>query len=393
MPQTFPAQLIRMERLRKSWSQQGLCHGICAVSYLSKIEQGKAEPSDDIIAPLLERLGIRWYTGEAASAAAALADALCDAFFSLDTQACTRLLAQLDARREELINGPSMLDLQLLEALHNQQNGSQLDGFEPAFDERQRGLWLLLRKRFNELLAFQPSALAYTFAGSHDYQQGRYAQAIQRLNRGCELAAAEGRVRVMLLCRLLLGNCYSDMYEFDLMMKQYQTATHIAEALDDSEALQTIRYNVASTDMQFCRWQEAYAYFSLVVEPTLLDLHKLAICCEKLDKREEALAALARAATLMDASTQSANLEARMCALVSYRLSHPRYLREEAYGEQLFACFEDMRRELPKGYALFHLPWVIEWHKAHRQYKQAYELLRGFPVNASLTSMNEHFDH
>ena len=34
--------LIRQKRLEKGWSQEGLCRGVCAVSYLSKIEQGKA---------------------------------------------------------------------------------------------------------------------------------------------------------------------------------------------------------------------------------------------------------------------------------------------------------------------------------------------------------------
>ncbi|MBQ6877388.1 MAG: helix-turn-helix transcriptional regulator, partial [Oscillospiraceae bacterium] len=41
----YPGFLIKRERLLKNWSQEGLCKGICAVSYLSKIEQGKAEAS------------------------------------------------------------------------------------------------------------------------------------------------------------------------------------------------------------------------------------------------------------------------------------------------------------------------------------------------------------
>ena len=34
----FIGILIRRERLRQNYSQEGLCRGICAVSYLSKIE-------------------------------------------------------------------------------------------------------------------------------------------------------------------------------------------------------------------------------------------------------------------------------------------------------------------------------------------------------------------
>ena len=54
----FAGAVIRGERLRRDWSQEGLCRGICTVSYLSKIEQGKAEGSPDVIRLLLERLEV-----------------------------------------------------------------------------------------------------------------------------------------------------------------------------------------------------------------------------------------------------------------------------------------------------------------------------------------------
>ena len=50
--------LISRERLRNDWSMEGLCKGICSVSYLSKIENGKAEPSQQILQLLLARLDL-----------------------------------------------------------------------------------------------------------------------------------------------------------------------------------------------------------------------------------------------------------------------------------------------------------------------------------------------
>lgn len=52
--------LIRQARLQRDWSQEGLCRGICAPSYLSKIEQGKAAPSPEVTELLLHRLGLVW---------------------------------------------------------------------------------------------------------------------------------------------------------------------------------------------------------------------------------------------------------------------------------------------------------------------------------------------
>lgn len=52
--------LIRRERLKQNFSQEGLCRGICVVSCLSKIEQGRVEAGEDIIRALLKRLGISY---------------------------------------------------------------------------------------------------------------------------------------------------------------------------------------------------------------------------------------------------------------------------------------------------------------------------------------------
>ena len=78
------------------------------------------------------------------------------------------------------------------------------------------------------------------------------------------------------------------------------------------------------------------------------------------------------------------DLAREMCALVRLRLEDEDYLRNEDYGRRLLSLFDRCRRELPIGYAVFHLPWVAEWYTAARQYRAAYELLRDFPVKVPL---------
>ena len=56
----FAGALIRMMRLEKNWSQETLAQGICSVSYLSKIEQGKAEPNESLYGLLYDKLGLHW---------------------------------------------------------------------------------------------------------------------------------------------------------------------------------------------------------------------------------------------------------------------------------------------------------------------------------------------
>lgn len=51
-------ELIYYHRIQKNMTQEELAMGICSIPYLSKIENNKTEPSDEILHLLLERLGI-----------------------------------------------------------------------------------------------------------------------------------------------------------------------------------------------------------------------------------------------------------------------------------------------------------------------------------------------
>lgn len=375
----LPGILIRRARLERQWSQEGLCSGICAVSYLSKIEQGRVQPSPEISHLLLERLGIRWYDDEASIARVSeLIERGYDAVLTMDERARNNAHKELDERWEVCANGPFMLDALLLQACFTDIPEPLADDYEHEMDLRQRTLWLLTKELYDEALRINPIALCYAGAGIVAYEQGRYAPAIGLLQRGYDFAARDGYVHIMLQCSILIGNCHSNMLAFPEMEAEYQTAKRLAVAVGDYENLRTIDYNIASTRLELGEFEEAYRYFSVCPEHTAATLHKLSICCEKLGKTEEAHAALDMAETA-ESTYPDSGYWSRCCALVRYRLEHPTYLQEDAYGEMLLSCFADMRKTLPSGYAGFHLPWVLEWYRANRQYKQAFELLLDFP--------------
>ena len=187
----------------------------------------------------------------------------------------------------------------------------------------------------------------------------------------------------MLRAQLFLGNFYSNLLDYPHMDRHYTVARRLAQALGDEGILRDIRYNRAATALELGRYEEAYAYLAAVEAPTVMELHKLSIACEKLGRRAEALEALDRAETL-EIEYPEADLAREMCALVRLRLEDEDYLRNGDYGRRLLSLFDRCRRELPIGYAVFHLPWVAEWYTAARQYRAAYELLRDFPVKVPL---------
>ena len=376
----FVGALIKRERLRRNWSQEGLCKGVCAVSYLSKIEQGKVEANRDVIDLLLQRLGAEWHDDDVSRRRAdALAERLYDAFFSLDHAALAAAGQEMDANWGALSHGPRMLDFWLLRASLAREIPPALSEFASGFDQRQQTLWLLLQKKYDDALRLHPTAYTYLAAGLASYRAGNYPMALERLQRSYDLAAERGYAYVMLQSRVLMGNCYSDTMDLERMRAHFRVAQRLAAALGDLETLHTIRYNIESTNLEFGMVRECYVYFAALEHPNAMELHKLAVCCEKLGKTDEALSAVDRAERQEGDDFITRDLVGAMCELIRYRLGHPDFLKEAAYGEKLLACFSDIRKRLPWGYANFHLPWVLEWYTATRQYKQAYELLLDFP--------------
>ena len=376
----FPSALIRYERLKRNWSQEGLCDGICAVSYLSKIEQGKAEPSEEILSALMQRLNLEWHGGEDAQQARKLLNELEEAHFSLDFAQQERIRERLNERRSVYLNGPYMLDLLLLERLswgNEAADIQDLCAFEDCFTVHQRALWLMAQKRYEEVIRLLPNAYAYLESGYMAYYNGQYTLAMERLLQACTLAAEEGRARVLLFARMLLGNCYSDQGDYEAMNRHYQAALRLANDLGDEGAKESIRYNIVATQVQLGMYERAYQEYRSMDAAYPMALHKLAVCQEQIGLKEEALQTLDRADALARESDDPKDQWAkRMCQLVRYRLEHPDYLKEADYGAMLLSLYQDMQKELSNGYALFHQKWVEEWYVATRQYKQAYELKR-----------------
>lgn len=366
--------VIARERLRKNWSQEGLCKGICTVSYLSKIESGKARPSDQVLGLLLERLALK-HDAQTEAEAEALVRQGFELLFTLRLDRLQALLENCGLPRFRAAEaGLALETLYAAQITHEPLDAA----LEPLMDTRSLALQRILQARAGEALLLCPNAYTHLMAGIQAYEGGNFSQAIDVLQTAYEMAAREGAARLMLECKLFIGNSYCNQQDLPNMERHYQAARRLAEDLMDQRSQYAIDYNTASVWIEVGRYADAYAWFSRQEALGLMALHKLAICCEKLGKRSEGLSALDRAEAL-ETDEMEQSLARQICALVRYRLEHADYLEQEAYGELLLACFARCRAELAAGYAVFHLPWVLEWYKATRQYKRACELLENFP--------------
>ena len=377
----YYGMLIHRERLRRDWSQEGLCKGICAVSYLSKIEQGKAVPSEEVLQLLLTRLDI-FVDAKTEAEARVVVDMAYEALFSGEFHEFHNVMT--DASGEKYRFTTVGLDFMLLEQIAGQGSRSKSENLEEGMNVRQLALQRIHQKRYEDAVRLLPNAYTYYLAGYAAYERGEnYSVALEYLQASYDMAAREGAPRLMLLAKLLIGNCYCNQVDLENMSVHYQVAERLAKSLRDTEALESIRYNTASGQIEKGNFEEAYAYLSKVEHASAMSLHKLAICCEKLGKKKEALDALSQAEQ-MEVQYPAKELVWNMCKIVRFRLEHEDYLDSEEYGHFLLNCFEEFRKKLPIGYAAFHLPWVLEWYTANRQYKKAYDLVTDFPIKYNL---------
>lgn len=367
----FTGALIRMLRLEKNWSQETLCQGICTVSYLSKIEQGRAIPNDAMLTDLFSKMGFTWQQDPNTQAAKVCEEAY-EAIFSGNPKVTKGCKTMLMEPWEFKIAAPWYLDLMVLRAFYSSDPAHVPQQMADLLDERQSCLMLILNGCPEQAYKQYPCALAALEAGAKAYADGRYMDALEYLQRSYDEAARQGYVYLMMYSRTHMANCYSDLRNFSAMRSQYQVAGRLAKLLGEPEMSSLIDYHIASSQLECGDYEAAFAYFSNSNSQETLHLHKLAICLEKKGMRSEAMKAVQKAESKAD------DTEKKMLELVRYRLEHPEYLNDDIYGKMLLDTFRYLRLECPSSYARFHFFWVEEWCTANRQYRQLYEITRDF---------------
>lgn len=379
--QRFVGPLLRLLRLQRNWSQETLCHGICTVSYLSKIEQGKVEANEQLITELFARLDVIW---QESSEMAALRDELYEGIFSGDDEFTKKNIKVLEENWDQMAIGPCYADFIVIRAFHYRKPETVPKELIPLLDIRPRALLAILRDQHDEAYRVYPCALTAICIAEEALLKGNYTLSLEYSQLTHDMAAREGYAHLMLFAQHCMAASCSDLGNMKAMYHHSRIAERLARALGADDLLKVIHYNIAATKVEYGDYEGAYAYFADLKEPDALALHKLAVCCEELGRKEEALAALNQAEEMESVVT----LKNEMCELVRYRLEHQDYLHDPAYGEFLLHTYEKIEKELSSGFARFHLRWVTEWLTANRQYRRAFEVSQRFLQNRILGELN-----
>ena len=370
--------MIRKYRLEKNYSQEGLCKGVCAVSYLSKIEQGSVEASPEILQGLLHRLGESFDDDPSflEPAGQIMEEGWQQVFCQGD---CPRAEAFIQANRSRLLHGPYLLDALLLEK-NSQKNLPKLRELVHCMQPRQYTIFLLLEGRYEEAVQCDPCGFVLLQAGSNQCTKGEYAAALRLLERAWQQSAEEANLRLMILAKTMLGNTYAELQDWQQMDRCYQAALRMLEEVNQpwtEEYINSIHYNVGATLLERQQYAQGWQQLSQCTRQDGLHCHKMAVAAEALGRTAEALDWIERGMKYCEESSYDFCLRQRL-ELVRFRLEHPDYLQSDAYESMLMDCFYTLQRKGLQGHARFELVWLIRFLQHRRRYKELAELLLQF---------------
>lgn len=221
---------LRQQRLKRGWSQEGLCRGICAASYLSKIEQGRVQAAPELLALLMKRMDLPWY-GENLPELEELVERRYALLLDGEREAFQDSRKAFSQALETILSSPLAADGLVLDAVDRQNPSDIPAALEPYLDRRQLALLRIVQDREPEAVRLLPEAYCFLMAGIAGYEQGGdYVGAMAYLRQGCDLAARDGRVRLMLECRLIMGGVCCNQLDLDGMEEHYRAAERMARA-------------------------------------------------------------------------------------------------------------------------------------------------------------------
>lgn len=397
--------LLRYHRLKQNISQEGLGAGICVVSYVSKIEQGKVEASREIIAALFKRLHIIYHDDpeEIRIWKEQLQSAIEGLYYG------QRSLSEEEAllkQRAELVNSPLCASILLFQAYrcfieHEDLTHmlDDLDIFIPCMSDEQLFFYHYLKgsdstQPFKQALSHLQKAGQYgdlcilDQAIGHLYTDvGDYSMALDHHQNAYRKACDEGHVKMMKDASLQIANCYSNMKAESLMLKYYTQCSHICRFMNDRELEGTIAYNIGSTYLQWKQYDLARSYLmkslDLLEEVNIwhrfLIMQKLSLLYEAMGDKGSGRVYLEQMAAYIDPQKAISH---KLLQFVSLRYEED-HLQNDDYLHVLEEICEADKEQVFYGLRVFHMHYLIEVYQSHRRYKEAAELMvkiNDFPV-------------
>ncbi len=413
-------QLLKYHRLNLSLTQDYVCKGICTVSHLSKVENGKTGTPSALICDLFKRLDIVYH--DDASFIDKYNSLLKNAFQAyIYKRSLDELNAELSAAENKLMFSPLFIDYLLVKHLfehaswqiiENDKKVQLLLQIEGAMNQTQRGwLYYLLAvsnipfSQFADKLSAPVSGIddcfvwAQALLGSSvvllshmvfHYANGNYDTALRLANELTHYALKEGNASSLAQANLMAGNCYAARGMTDEVQPHYQRARQLFYDLKQYNKLAMIDYNLGAAYLENRQYEKARYYFEkglagikgdekqvfnlfgFYEKLALLhgDLKQNKLAQKYLDKTKHTLSKMTSLSERLRAVYEQ-RIELAEMRLVEHYLDLPKY---QVVLEELCQNLR-FNPEISWGYFNFYKLYLYDFYCYKRQYKKALSLI------------------
>ncbi len=418
-------RLLKYQRLKKRLKQEYVCHGLCTVSHLSKIENGKVNAPSDLIHDLFKKLEITFHDDEdfIGKYNTLIQDGFQALIYNRDP---VELSSQLSEVHDKLMFSPLFIDYlnyktvyiyhkyketimpenKRLEALNNIKLLLQL---ENVINQSQRG-WLYFLLAISDIdldtinnslsmplkskddcfvwaHAMLQSSIVLISRMSFHYYYGSYDMAISVADEATHYALKEGNASALALINFIIGNCYSARGMIEEMLPHYQRAYQLFVDLNNIEIQIGINYNLGATYLENNHYEQAEVYlikclnYDEISQSFLFSVYeKLTLLYGDTKQIEKGKTCLSKAesafAKLEGISDDISMLYDYRIKLAKIRLRE-NYLNNEEYAKVVKSLCQELKANkiYPWGYFNFYKRYLYELYCHNRQYKKALALM------------------
>lgn len=389
--------LIRRLRLEQNLSQETLCRGICAASYLSKIEQGQVDAGTEIVDLLFRALGVEYCRDEALLERAGECLEAYYVDWEEEREPNRETVQWLETNRDHLRCSRWSMDLELWQLLHTCQEraavcsrAEELERLRPVMTREQQYRYCQLRAELSQswqsrlqwlLQAEQIHLCAWVryWVAYCCFALGQYSRCADAAASSYQLAAEEGNSYVLIWASFLLGSCFC---ETDLTMARRHYLRAIRLGRDRYPELEAHAcYNLGASHLEVGKLEAAEHWLSRAAELPAQPDHDLLLAQKRtllycrLGRSEEAWQALERAETILREHWDLFRDQPLQQSMI-------RFARLELEGKQLLPEYEEILQklrlqageELGFGFRRFYGAYLIELYRRQRRYKEALQI-------------------
>lgn len=392
---------IRYHRVQQNLSQDYLSHGICVVSYLSKIESGSVLPSEAMSQALLSRLKVS-VSQDIHQEIETLIKRYFDCFFHFEDT--STIEEKLDLLEKEANGSLLMIDYwlyklyTLLDPYQKQESHNYLEKLA-IFESKMPNELAFLYHLYHTFdiqdknQALKHLALAWQYKNCSRvlvqyacfyYKIGLYEEAVNYAQKGYDLACDEGHIVLMQQCTFYLITCYCEMKNFNLALNYQKRLISLARY--HPKVISDAYYNVGASYLQIQDYKNAQYYLDQSMEmgregdfSLFLLYHKYALLYLETGQLDKMIAYIAK---MEEMPVKETGFLSAMLTIVKF-MSEKDWDKSKENTKYLenFLASDEIENML--GFQKFHERYLVKSYLAQRRYKEAFELGCNFPVKGS----------